>query len=218
MKKIILTLIALPMFLVACGKKGDDSNLQGTWIGKVKVSDLQALNVSKEVLEANKELTTETFIIKFDDGSYRTYRFKDSDAMSDAVEREVGTYTAEDQTLRVNIKAHSCVEAEGLNPRKLKKTASYELSEKLNELKVNFSANPNKAIMFTKLEGEESDHFENTIKSAETGCFTNENGKPGFAAGKVQKPKKEIDLEAKLEEVKKQTQEEDSNTQPRVEY
>lgn len=217
MKKIILTLLVFPMFLVSCAEKGDDPNIQGTWQGQVKVSDLETLGLNKEALAANDRLATETLVFRFDDRKIEIYRSKDASVMDSKIEAEIGEYNAEDNSLDITITALSCATPDGKNFDKvlqLKRRATYSINDDFKGMTLNFGIN--KKIQLDKLEGQDELDMDNSIEGSDVGCFV--NGNPGsFKKNKVQKPTKQIDLQAKLEEVKNQAQAEEENQQPTAE-
>ncbi|MES2768160.1 MAG: lipocalin family protein [Bdellovibrionota bacterium] len=192
MKKIILVLLGLPLMLVSCAKKNDDGNLQGIWIGQVKSGDVALLKDVGAAAGANSSLTTESLFYKFDSGKIVTYKAKDFDNNNNQTEQEVGTYTANDGVLTINIEAHSCANTNipGLTDRKLKKVVPYRISEDFTEMTLTLKFNSK--VVFKKLESTDADDAQNSVNSSDVGCFA---GGGLFKANAVQKPKEEVNLE-----------------------
>ena len=194
MKKLILTVLAMPLFLVACSDEKFDRNLNGTWEGTTQTTD-EALLAS-----ANMETAAikETVIYKFDDAKLTTYRAKNSSS-TNKVEVETGRYESSDNKIVYNLDGHSCVDAEqgklDIDKRPTSRSMTYSLSKDQNTLTINVSMGMK--ITLTRVSEEDAKLIDHQASNATTGCFTGGNT---FKPGEVKKPTSSVAADPSVSE------------------
>lgn len=201
MKKMFLSLLALPLVLVACGEEKFDRGLNGTWVGKAQTTDINLLTQGN----INTAALNETIIYRFENEQLTTYRAKDyNPSYQNKIEIEKGTYEANDnRRMTYKIDAHSCVGAEvskDIEKRPTQRQMSYELSKDDKTLKISTALG--QSVSLTRVDEDTAKDIDEQASMSTPGCFiSNGNGKPTFKPGNVEKPKSfEQNAEAKLED------------------
>lgn len=198
MKKLFL-LLALPVLFIACGDKGLDRSLDGTWVGEVETSDLDLISAVGQNAVNSKALK-ETLIFKIDGKHVSSYRSKNYQTMDNRVEVEIGTYHKSGDVMNFDIEQHSCVKTDPTRP--LSKRIVYNFSGDFKTLTMTFG--PNKSISFRRLDQVEEKSMNQILNTATTGCFSGNNG---FNQEKIGKPESS-EVSSNVDQIEDQTNQE----------